>query len=346
MQKVVGSNPISRLSAMSDSDHKETTREGTERSTKRSGARRRGRRKAEAEAANGKRDEEATSKGSSRSQSKPPPKSKGKNAGAAEAQAEATPDAGKSGGGSLDHDGKVSSLLETTGEDVKRLLKAADDASKQIRVAARAEASDTTTEGAKGGVAGGSLVGRINKEVQQVLESADEAANKIREEAQGEARQVIEEARRHAEAVTRQQMDRVSEMTDQVLGELADVQVWLERLQGAYDQAMKAMNADLGEQEPSVWDTQPTAEVKDGDETEALRARLGKRTPRRAAQEPQEINEGARLLALQQKMAGVDPEVIERRLKTEFGIEDSKSILDGMDLQEAPPQETQKPKKR
>lgn len=245
----------------------------------------------------------------------------------------------------LDESGKVSSLLETTGEDVKQLLKAADDASKSIREAAQTEGPDSAgrSQGAEGDT--GSLVGRINREVQEVLETADEAADKIREEARAEARQVIAEARRRAEAVTKRQMDRVSEMTDQVLGELSGIQGQLQRLQGAYDQALKTMDTDLASNESAVWETKQNGEVEPEAESENVRRRLGKRNRQKGAQEPEGISEGARLLALQQMMAGVDPEVIERRLRNEFNVEDPKPILDWMGLHGGARKPTPKPKK-
>ena len=330
---------------MSKSDRNEAKREETERSSRRSGVLRRGRRKSEAEAVSRPRDEAAAARDQPGSQSKPPPKPATTNATSPE-PAGGKPHPGKTGEGSLEDEGDVSSLLETTGEDVKRLLRAADDASKKIREAARAEASGPGSEGAKGDAEGASLVGRINREVEKVLETADEAADKIRDEARGEARQVIEEARRRAEAVTKQQIDRVSEMTEQVMGELSAVQDRLDRLRAAYEQAMRTMNADLGEQESVVWDMRRNGDVEDDDEPDPLRARLGKRTLRKGAQEPQEISEGARLLALQQMMAGVDPQVIERRLRTEFGIEDPKPILDWMGLHGAGPAKARDPKQR
>jgi hypothetical protein len=250
--------------------------------------------------------------------------------------------------GGFDEGGRVSSLLESTGDDVKQLLKAADDASKKIREAAQTESSDAAEQGQDGGGGDtGSLVGRINREVQQVLETADEAADKIREEARGEARQVVDEARRRAESVTKRQMDRVSEMTDQVLGELSTIQGRLVRLQEAYELAMRTMGADLAAEETRVWETKRNGEVETEDEEGAkLRRRLGKRTPRKGAEEPEGISEGARLLALQQMMAGVDPKVIEGRLRNEFNIEDPKPILDWMGLHAPPRAKSQKSKKR
>ena len=314
---------------MSDSDRKQATRKA-ERSSKRSRGRRRSK-------------QEEQPKPEADAQSKP--------------QATNTPAGAKSSGppaaeGGLDESGKVSSLLETTGEDVRQLLKAADDASKKIREAAQTESAEPAKEGTAERAGGdtGSLVGRINREVQQVLETADEAADKIREEARAEARQVIAEARRRAESVTKQQMDRVSEMTDQVLAELTAVQGRLGRLQDAYDQAMRAMGADLNVEETAVWETQAPqpqsngeVEVEDAEDGE-LRRRLGRRTPRKGVEEPEGISEGARLLALQQMMAGVDPKVIEGRLRDEFNVEDPKPILDWMGLH-AGARKAPKPKK-
>jgi hypothetical protein len=72
---------------------------------------------------------------------------------------------------------------------------------------------------------------------------------------------------------------------------------------------------------------------------------LGRRPRRKGAEQPEGVSEGARLLALQQLMAGVEPEVIESRLKNEFGIEDPKPILDWMGLHAAPSPRSSKSKK-
>lgn len=253
------------------------------------------------------------------------------------------PESTKAAKGSDDRsegDGNVSSLLETTGEDVRQLLKAADDASKQIREAAQTEAGDKGDGYAREASESSSLIGKINKEVQEVLESADEAAEKIREEAQGEARQLIEDARRRAENATSEQMDRVSQTTEQVLGELAAVQGQLEKLQNAFNQAIKAMSSDLGvEETDEVWETQQNGAVESDDETDALRRRLGKRPRRKSVEQPEGISEGARLLALQQMMAGVDADVIEARLRDEFGVEDPRPLLEWMGLHPEPQSE-------
>jgi vacuolar-type H+-ATPase subunit E/Vma4 len=244
-----------------------------------------------------------------------------------------------------DDTSKVSSLLETSSKEVKQLLEAADDAAEKIREAAKAEAQvasdDQPGESGKSGKAM-SLISQTNTEVQKVLEAADDAAEKIREEARGEARQLIEETRRRAESVTSEQMNNVSQMTEQVLGELSAIQDQLETLRTAFDHAIEKMGFDLGVEQSSVWDTQNGA----GDEEEEsaeLRSRLGRRHKSVHAPEPDGISEGARLLALQQLMAGVDADVIQERLTNEFGIKDPKPILDWMGIHAEPPE---KPKKR
>jgi hypothetical protein len=253
---------------------------------------------------------------------------------------------GKNGGKELAGN-DISSLLEMTGEEVKELLKAADDASKKIREAARSGQASAVADPEAGKEATSLIVGKINKEVQQVLESADEAAERIREEAQGEAQQLIEEARRRAEGETARHIQMVTNMTEQVLGELGAVRDRLERLQAAYDQAIASMGEKLGVDPSRVWETQQDGEPEAEEESDELRQRLGKRQPRKqSSQELEGISEGARLLALQQMMAGIDPAVIEERLKNEFGIKDPKPILDWMGVHAPKRKRSSRSKKR
>jgi vacuolar-type H+-ATPase subunit H len=238
----------------------------------------------------------------------------------------------------VDDSSKVSSLLETSGKEVKQLLEAADDAAEKIREAAKTARDDESGKGSEAMP----LISKTNKEVQKVLEVAEDAADKIREEARAEARQLIEETRRRAESVTGEQMNHVSQMTEQVLGELSAIQDQLETLRSAFDQAIKKMSTDLGVDQTSVWDNQNGANDEE-EESAELRSRLGRRRKPVPAQEPDGISEGARLLALQQLMAGVDADVIQERLTKEFGIKDPKPILEWMGLQAETPE---KPKKR
>ena len=237
---------------------------------------------------------------------------------------------------------KVSSLLETTSQEVKQLLEAADDAAQKIRQASRADTAATDDESGDGDEAS-TLIKRTNKEVRQVLESADEAAEKIREEAREEARQFVEDARRQAEAVTGEHVDQVSKLTAQVLDELSGVQEQLGSLRDAYDNAIKTMSADLGAEESEVWEAQRNGAVEDEEQSE-LQRRLGRRQRHKKAapQQPEGVSEGARLLALQQLMAGVDAEVIEARLESEFGIENPRAILEWMGLQAQPERKPEK----
>ena len=251
-------------------------------------------------------------------------------------------DAKEGGAAKVDDGSKVSSLLETSSKEVKQLLEAADDAAEKIREAAKTDAQVASGDQSGGASEPMSLISKTNTEVQNVLEAADDAAEKIREEARGEARQLIEETRRRAESVTGEQMNHVSQMTEQVLGELSAIQDQLVTLRSAFDQAIEKMSVDLGVEQSSVWDTQNGA--PDGEEESAeLRSRLGRRRKTVSASEPDGISEGARLLALQQLTAGVDANVIQERLTKEFGIKDPKPILDWMGIHAETPEQ---PKKR
>jgi hypothetical protein len=241
----------------------------------------------------------------------------------------------------LDDSSKVSSLLETSGKEVKQLLEAADDAAEKIREAAKTDAQAARDDESGKGSEAMSLISKTNKEVQKVLGAAEDAAEKIREEARAEARRLIEESRRRAESVTNEQMDRVTEMPEQVLGELSAVQGHLETLRNAFDQSLQTMNADLGGDQTAVWDSRNGA-IEGDEESAELRARLGPRRKTVPAQEPDGISEGARLLALQQLMAGVDADVIQERLTNEFGIKDPKPILEWMGLQAGTPEKSKK----
>jgi hypothetical protein len=174
-----------------------------------------------------------------------------------------------------------------------------------------------------------------------VLEAADEAAEKIREEAQADARRLVDENRRRAERVTEEHLHRVSEMTEEVLSQLGNVRGQLDNLRRAFDQSIQRLGTDLHvETSSEVWSTAQNG-AEDERDSEDLRQRLGRRAKPKAA-EPEEISEGARLLALQQLNAGVDAAVIEKRLIEQFGVKDPKPILKWIGLQAEPAKQARK----
>ena len=330
MQKVVGSNPISRSwkCSMATGDRKPTGSKQGRSSRRRRAAIRRGNEKAEASA------QEQKSQGNS------DPSSEGE-------PGLLKPTTG--GAPQMSSGEKVSSLLETTSQEVKQLLEAADDAAQKIREAAQTDAeTETEQESTVPGGEASTLIKRTNKEVRQVLESADDAAEKIRDEARAEARQFVDEARRRAEDVTNEHLNKVSKLSEQVIEELTSVQGQLESLRSAFNQAIKAMQVDVGVQgadEGEVWETAANG-APDQEEESELRRRLGRRRQRKSAGEPEGISEGPRLLALQQLMAGVDADVIASRLETEFGIENPRAILEWMGLQVKPRTAPRSPDRR
>ena len=295
---------------MTEPDRKQAQRKG-----------RRGRRRA-GSAQGRKRDDEVAAKAS--------PQTEQPAAGAKPEQPSGSKDAAAAKPGNPAKEANVSSLLETSGNEVRQLLAAADEAAAKIREAAQADAAPDAESPRRNEAM--SLVTRTNTEVQKVLEAAEDAGEKIREEARIEARQLVEETRRQAQSAASEQMDKVSRMTEELLGELGGMQERLQSLRGAFDQAMERMGGELSNAPTEVWDAKNGAGADDEDTAE-LRRRLGRRRKMVPQQDPEGISEGARLLALQQLQAGVDAEVIEERLSKEFGIKDTKPILDWMGIE-------------
>ena len=91
-----------------------------------------------------------------------------------------------------------------------------------------------------------------------------------------------------------------------------------------------------------VWETRAKRRARDRRGARAAPPTRNRRQ-RKAAQEPEGISEGARLLALQQLMAGVDADVIATRLEKEFGVENPRAILEWMGLQVQPEDSSKKP---
>ncbi len=311
MQKVVGSNPISRSISRTERTMTESNRKQTQAQRKRRRSLRR----------------------DSGSRAQKPDEAAAKQAQAEKSQTSAKP---------RQDAGNVSSLLETSSKEVKQLLEAADDAAEKIREAAQTDTATRDEPVASSDAV--SLISRTNSEVQRVLEAAEDAAEKIREEARLEARQLIDDTRRQAESVTSDQMQRVSDLTAGVLGELNSVQSQLDNLRAAFDRAIQKMGADVGVERTDVWDARNGAPEEDdeGQESAELRRRLGRRRKTVPQGTPEGISEGARLLALQQLIAGVDADVIEERLKNEFGIKNPGPILEWMGLQSAKSEKSKK----
>lgn len=224
----------------------------------------------------------------------------------------------------------VSSLLASTSQEVQQLLEAADDAAGAIREAAQTEDRADGDQGSEGSNEVSSLLARRSEKIQRVLESADEAAAKIRAEARAEARQSLEESRRRVEFVTRNQIDQVVGLTEQVLGEAAVVQHQLEALRDSFERATKALDTQLVAEKPENERPKDYGEQSDVEDLHARR--LGQRRPRKiiaSKGEPAgEISEGVRLLVLRQIMAGEDSEAIEAQLRDDFGIEDPAPIVE------------------
>jgi hypothetical protein len=300
MQKVVGSNPISRSSEAGVADRK--SKNGSSVPARRGRFRR-----------------DRAQAGATRSPSRAQP----------ETTSPPSEDADANGAPQRGDGDDLSSLLATTGQEVRQLLKATDQATATIREIAETEVPDGQKQAGVGGE-GPSLLAKVRDEVAQVLESADEAADKIRAEARAEAHQLIEESRRRTELVTQYQIDRVNAFARQVAMEASALQEQLETLHRSFDQATAALDAK------SATDREDDDERGEQPQT-TLRRRLGRRRKIIApqAQPSGEVSEGARLLALQHLMVGEDTEAVEARLRDELGIEDPAALLESMGVRES-----------
>ena len=296
MQKVVGSNPISRSKevVMMNSGWKKIGRK-PRRATPRSAR-------------------QGSSKTAGTATSPPP-----------QQQADSPTEAAQRKGKPQLSDGEeVSSLLASTSQEIQQLLEAADDAASKIRQAAQTEAHVDGHASKGDEVSSLAMLTRISEEVQQVLEFADEAAEKIRAEARAEAGQFLDESRRRVEHVTRYQMDQVAACTEQVLAEALAVQQKLEALRSSFDRATAALDTKLVEEKTEIERPENDAIENDTEDLQAtLRRPLGRRRQRKfvAPQEEHagEISEGARLLALRQLMTDEDSGATEARLRDDLG---------------------------
>ena len=195
------------------------------------------------------------------------------------------------------------------------------------------------------------LLSTTVERVQAVLSATDEAAARIREDAQAEADRYLEDARRRAESLTRERMDRIATLTEDLMGQASAVQQQSQALRVAMERATDELNRDLGpadaqassaraaevtaeSEQPGATgagpEQSPAAETPKDSEGHGLRERIGRR--RRKGDDSEEgINEGARVLALQQLMAGADRATVEKALTEDFGIDDPSVILDSLE---------------
>jgi hypothetical protein len=198
------------------------------------------------------------------------------------------------------------------------------------------------------------LLSTTVERVQAVLTATDDAAAKIRDDAQTEADRFLEDARRRAESLTRERMDRIATLTEDLMAQASGVQQQSQALREALERATAELNRDLGgaqsetatapmaqatpspnpEPQQAAADASQQsppsqAKTEEAESHGGLRERIGLR--RKQDDSEGGVSEGARVLALQQLMAGADRKTVEETLTKDFGIEDPSVILDSLE---------------
>ena len=172
--------------------------------------------------------------------------------------------------------------------------------------------------------------------LEAIVEAAERAAEKVIDDAEVEARRYLAEAQAEADRQTSARLSSLSDLTDSLLGQAAELRRRAERLQSALEGAKDRIEAgDRG----VAWD----ADVDDAAAGAAPRSHGVHLT----AVDPIDAEEtgsvdaaadrdergtpaGARLLATQMAVSGSSREEIEKRLRSGFQIEDTASILDAI----------------
>lgn len=159
----------------------------------------------------------------------------------------------------------------------------------------------------------------ISSRIQSLIEAAEQAAAGIREDAEEAARTYLEESRRRADTLASERVREISQLTDNLVSRARAVAQQSDELISALDEAGRRVLGDKPAQAPP-----PSAPA----EPAPLPASAAPPFPSSpSAADSVTVSEGARLLATQMAVAKSSREEISRRLREEFGIQDSTAIL-------------------
>ena len=222
------------------------------------------------------------------------------------------------------------------------------------------EATGQRSIDTRSGGAGGSMpkapdlspmLAETGERVQAVLDATDRAAEEILDNAKAEAQRYVRETHSRAERLTKERLDRISSLTEELLSQTSSIQKQAQTLSEVLDRSVARLAEDLGIDEerpggtagvaapaPSSMGEEEiggtTEEPLAGELSAEKPARSGRLFGRRKRSDSGQPSDGARLVALQMKVAGEDDEAIAQRLKDEFGIGDPAPILELIDSEE------------
>jgi hypothetical protein len=200
------------------------------------------------------------------------------------------------------------------------------------------------------------LIGSTTERVQAVLEAAERAAEGIIKDAEAEAERQLAESRARAEQLVRERSGLAGQLTDDLLERAATIKEQSDQLITALQHAIDMLEAELAaDSEAAAGAVAADTAVEPDSATAAEEPDVPGSGPRgrrgglaavpadhvpsgfgpsvsREGVEPSATDraKAARLLATQMAVAGASREEIERRLRTEFGIDDPATILDAV----------------
>jgi ElaB/YqjD/DUF883 family membrane-anchored ribosome-binding protein len=181
----------------------------------------------------------------------------------------------------------------------------------------------------------------VGSRIQSLIEAAEQAAAGIREEAEEAARTYLEEYRRRADALASERVQEISQLTDNLVSRARAVAQQSDELIAALDEAGRRV---LGTKPAQTSPPEPPVHTPPGPaQTVPFPAEAAASRPEpppapaapiappfpsaSSAAESVTVSEGARRLATQMAVAKCSRDEISRRLREEFGIQDSTAIL-------------------
>ncbi|HEX5714150.1 MAG TPA: hypothetical protein VFX85_12635 [Solirubrobacterales bacterium] len=178
-----------------------------------------------------------------------------------------------------------------------------------------------------------------------IVEAAERAAVTVIDDAEKQAQRQLEQARSEADRLVAERLDSLAELTDSLIAQAEAIEAQSQQLLASLAEAKRRVAAAGGEEVAEAGPTpirgshlsavEPVTEPATiavpfaGGQGEAGTAPAQERRGA-APNEDSGTPAGARLLATQMAVSGNSREEIEERLRNEFEIEDTVSILDAI----------------
>jgi vacuolar-type H+-ATPase subunit H len=183
------------------------------------------------------------------------------------------------------------------------------------------------------------LTGSTAERLAAIVEAAERAAVTVIDDAEKQAQRQLEQARTEADRLLEERIGSLAELTDSLLAQAEAIRAQSEQLLGSLAEAKRQLAAEDGD-EVAVASSGPRpvrgshlsavapVEVEPAPGPQPLA--VERRGAPSSADADTGTAAGARLLATQMAVSGNSREEIEQRLRNDFEIEDTASILDAI----------------